>query len=148
MSSAAKAQEGALVVETGDGLYQNRVSVDGHVFLADEPLEAGGMDTGPDPYDLLAASLGACKSMTMRMYAQRKSWPLTRAQVRVVHAKVFAKDCEDCETDHGSIDEFRVEIELTGDLDDEQRARLIEISERCPVHRTLQGEIKIRTQAV
>ena len=140
------ASQGAQVVETGDGLYQNRVSVDGHVFLVDEPLDAGGMDTGPDPYDLLAASLGACKSMTMRMYAQRKGWPLQRAEVRVVHGKIHAKDCEDCQSADGQIDEFQVEIKLTGKLDDEQRARLLEISERCPVHRTLQGEVKIRTR--
>jgi uncharacterized OsmC-like protein/alpha/beta superfamily hydrolase len=138
--------EGHVVAqETGDGAYTNLVRSGQHSFLADEPVYVGGADAGPSPYDLLAASLAACKSMTMRMYANQKNWKLETASVSVKHDKVHAADCEDCETREGKIDVFTVSITLEGNLDEAQRAKLIEISGKCPVHRTLMGEVKIRT---
>ncbi len=137
--------EGAVVAEeTGDGPYTNLVHAGKHFLLADEPLDVGGKDLGPSPYDLLAASLAACKSMTMRMYADHKKWPVERIAVSVKHEKVHAEDCADCETREGKIDTFTVGITLEGDLDEAQRARMIEIAEKCPVHRTLSGDVKIR----
>lgn len=137
--------EGAVVAEeTGDGPYTNLVRSGKHFLLADEPLDVGGKDMGPSPYDLLAASLAACKSMTMRMYAKQKKWPVDRIAVSVKHEKIHAEDCADCETREGKIDAFTVGITIEGDLDDAQRARMIEISGKCPVHRTLMSEVKIR----
>ena len=130
--------------ETGAGRLQVRIAAGRHTLLADEPLAVGGLDSGPNPYELLAAALGACKAMTMRLYAERKGWPLARARVTLRHGKIHAADCADCETREGRVDEFRCEIALDGALDAEQRARIFEIAERCPVHRTLTGEIKIR----
>ncbi len=138
--------EGVVTVEeTGYHKFQNNISAGGAAFLADEPAKVGGGGTGPTPYDLLAASLGACKSMTMRMYADHKKLPLERVRVEVTHDKIHAKDCEDCETKTARIDEFRVAIHLTGKLDDAQRQRIIEIAERCPVQATLQNDVRIRT---
>ena len=134
-----------VVEETGNGRLQNQVRVGSHSFLADEPKSLGGDDAGPTPYDLLAASLGACKSMTMRLYAERKEIPLDRIQVALSHGRVHAADCADCETMDGQIDTFDVQVVLEGALDEQQRVRLLEIADRCPVHRTLHGEIKIRT---
>ena len=140
-------EHGSVIVrETGNGSFQQEVLVGPHRLLADEPKSVGGTDTGPTPYDLLLAGLGACTTMTVRMYADRKKLPLERITATLRHDKIHAKDCEDCETRDGKIDEIRREIELVGDLDDAQRARLMEISEKCPVHRTLHSEIKIRTQ--
>ncbi len=137
--------EGAVVAEeTGDGQFTNLVQSGRHFLLADEPVDVGGKDSGPSPYDLLAASLAACKSMTMRMYARQKNWPVDRIAVEVKHDKIHAADCRDCETRDGKIDTFTVSIRIEGDLDDAQRARMIEISEKCPVHRTLMSEVKIR----
>jgi uncharacterized OsmC-like protein/alpha/beta superfamily hydrolase len=135
-----------LVRETGKGPFQQEVLAAGHRLLADEPVSVGGTDTGMSPYELLLASLGACTAMTIRMYADRKALPLDRVSVRLHHEKIHAEDCADCETREGRIDEIERTIELTGDLDDAQRQRLLEISEKCPVHRTLHSEIKIRTR--
>ncbi len=118
-----------------------------HRMAADEPAEAGGADQGPGPYEWLLGALGACKSMTVRMYAERKGWPLREVEVRLSHAHIHAKDCSDCETREGHLDEIRAEVRLVGELDSSQRARLLEIAGRCPVHRTLVSEIKIRTLA-
>ena len=138
--------EGYVVAEeTGDGLYTNLVHSGQHMLMADEPRDVGGEDLGPSPYELLAASLAACKSMTLRMYANQKKWDVTRIAVAVKHDKIHAADCADCETREGKIDTFTVSITLEGNLDDSQRARMIEMSEKCPVHRTLSSEVKILT---
>ncbi len=117
-----------------------------HRISADEPTAAGGTDTGPNPYDLLLAALGSCTSMTVAMYARRKQWPLQAVTVRLRHSKIHAADCESCETQEGLLDRIERVVELRGPLDEEQRARLLEIANRCPVHRTLTSEIDIRTR--
>jgi putative redox protein len=150
-ASEAAAEESpsgqVLVRETRNGAFQQEVIVGRHRLLADEPVSVGGTDTGPGPYDLLLAALGACTAMTVRMYADRKQLPLERVSVTLSHDKVHADDCADCETREGKVDVIEREIELTGDLDEAQRARMMEISEKCPVHRTLHSEIKVRTRA-
>jgi putative redox protein len=117
-----------------------------HRLTADEPLGAGGSDLGPNPYDMLLAALGACTSMTLRLYADHKKWPLERVAVRLSHEKIHAADCADCETRDGKIDRIEREIDLSGPLDDAQRQRLLEIAEKCPVHRTLHSEIKVASR--
>lgn len=145
--AAAQLPPGVVRVrETGGGAFENTITVGGHRFLADEPATVGGGDAGPTPYDLLAAALGACVSMTVRMYAARKAWPLEHINVDVSHAKIHAADCADCETREGKVDQLRVSLTLEGPLDEEQRARLIEIARKCPVHRTLHSEIKTRIE--
>jgi uncharacterized OsmC-like protein/fermentation-respiration switch protein FrsA (DUF1100 family) len=134
------------VAETRTARYQCEVLAGPHRLLADEPASVGGTDTGPNPYDLLLASLGSCTAMTLRMYADRKGWPLERATVDLRHSKVHAADCADCETREGKVDVIERAIRLDGPLDDEQRARLLEIADMCPVHRTLHGEIVVRTR--
>jgi uncharacterized OsmC-like protein/alpha/beta superfamily hydrolase len=132
-------------VYTGPEGFQTDVVVNGHRLLADEPTSVGGSDLGPSPYDLLIAGLGACTSMTLRMYADRKKWPLIGVTVRLRHTKIHAADCADCETETGRVDQIERELTLHGDLDPTQRDRLVAIADRCPVHRTLHGEIKVRT---
>jgi putative redox protein len=135
-----------VVAEAGEGEFAQAISVGGrHSLRADEPLDFGGTDSGPSPYDFLLAGLGACTTMTMRMYASRKNLPLVRASVTLRHDKIHAKDCEDCETKVGKIDRIAREITLEGDLDEVQRAKLLEIADKCPVHRTLHGEILVET---
>ncbi|MSP48297.1 MAG: osmotically inducible protein C [Alphaproteobacteria bacterium] len=131
------------VRETRSGRFAQRIRVGRHLLSADEPASVGGGDTGPGPYDLLSAALGACTSMTMRMYAERKGWPLERATVRLRHEKVHAADCADCETKPQKIDRIERSICLEGPLDDEQRRRLLEIADKCPVHQTLHRENEI-----
>jgi len=139
------AAPGTVVVqEAGEGKFAQDINIGGKFPLrADEPVDYGGTDTGGSPYDLLLAGLGACKSMTMRMYAERKKFPLEHAKVTLKHDKIHAEDCEDCETKDGKVDQISVDIELTGDLTDEQRQKIYEISYKCPVHRTLESEISI-----
>lgn len=142
-------EDGIVVQETGRGRYSNAVSVHGrHLLRADEPLSVGGTDSGPTPYDFLLAALGACKSMTMRMYAERKGWPLEQARVILRHDKIHAEDCENCETETGKVDRIETEISLSGDLSGEQRQRIFEIAERCPVHQTLTHEVKLTAKLV
>jgi putative redox protein len=132
-----------VIVSSKSGLAQEIVSGN-HRWRADEPVPFG-TDTGPSPYELLLASLGACTSMTLRLYAQRKGLDLEVVTVRLQHSRIHADDCLDCETKTGFLDRIDREIELTGTLDDAQKRRLLEIADRCPVHRTLTSEINIRT---
>jgi putative redox protein len=144
--AAADENARAVVVsETGEGKFQQSVAVGPHHFLADEPAAVGGMDSGPSPYDLLIAGLGACTAMTLRLYADQKGLPLTGVSVTLRHAKIHAADCTTCETKEGKIDRIERTIALEGPLDAAQRARLLEIADKCPVHRTLTSEVEIRT---
>ena len=135
-----------LVQETREGKFSQTVAAGRHVIHADEPVAAGGTDTGLSPYDLLLAGLGACTSMTIRMYANLKGFPLERATVELRHEKIHAADCTDCETREGKIDRIDRLIRLEGPLSEEQRAKLLEISNKCPVHRTLHSEVTIPTR--
>ena len=141
---AAASSEGTVTVtETGAGTYTQQVIAGRHLLAADEPPPIGD-DAGPTPDDLLLAGLGACTSMTVRMYADRKGW-LERVRVTLRHSRIHAKDCVGCETTKGWIHHIDRDIELAGDLDDTQRQRLLDIAERCPVHQTLTSEIQIAT---
>ena len=128
-----------------DALAQEIV-IGRHRLSADEPTSLGGTDTGPNPYDLLLAALGSCKSVTVTMYARRKAWPLDSVTVRLRHEKVHANDCESCESEDVLLDRIECDLEFAGKLTAEQRARLLEIANRCPVHRTLTSEIDISTR--
>jgi putative redox protein len=130
---------------TWTGGFRTDVIAGGHALVADEPASVGGTAAGPSPYDLLSAALAACTSMTLKMYASHKKLKLESATVRVRHGKIHAADCEDCETTEGRIDRFERELLLVGELSEEQRQRLLEIADRCPVHRTLHAEVKLRT---
>jgi putative redox protein len=126
--------------------FLSPVNANGHELLADEPEAHGGSDQGPTPYDFLAAALGSCTVMTLNMYARRKEWPLEKVKVSLTHDRIHAKDCEDCESGDGQVHVLNREIRIEGNLDEAQRQRLLEIADRCPVHRTLVGEIKVRTR--
>jgi putative redox protein len=132
------------VTETGTGTYTQQVTVGRHQLVADEPQPIGD-DEGPTPYDLLLAALGACTSMTVRMYANRKGWRLDRIQVTLQHKRIHAQDCADCETKVGWVSHIDRAIEITGDLDEVQRQQLMHIAERCPVHQTLTSEVDVTT---
>jgi uncharacterized OsmC-like protein/alpha/beta superfamily hydrolase len=135
-----------VVRETRVGKFQQTVAIGPHHLIADEPVAAGGNDTGPGPYDFLLTGLGACTSMTMRLYADRKALPLDRVTVTLRHSKIYAKDCADCETKEGMIDQMERVIAMDGALDEAQRAKLMEIADKCPVHRTLTSEVRIVTR--
>lgn len=136
-----------LVIERGSGKFANQITSSGHDLNADEPKSYGGDNTGPTPYDLLLSSLGACTSMTLRMYADHKGLALDRIAVKLTHKKIHAEDCADCETKEGKIDYIEKEIEIIGPtLTPEQRQRLLEIADMCPVHRTLHSEVKIESR--
>lgn len=135
-----------VVVKSGSQLYVQEIESDGLRWRADEPVEAGGQGSGPSPYGLLLSALGACTSMTLQMYASRKQWPLSGVEVRLAHRRTHAKDCSDCESKEGFIAEIDLTLTVRGDLTGEQRARLLEIAGKCPVKRTLEGEIKIRSK--
>ena len=139
--------QGVAVEETRSGRYTQVVRARGHQFLGDEPTSVGGDDAGPTPYELLLAALGTCTSMTLRMYADRKGWPLGPVKVRLSHDRIHAKDCEACESTEGRVDRIVRELALPGDLSAEQRTRLLEIADRCPVHRTLESEVHVVTHA-
>lgn len=143
----ADLEEGQVEVsETGAGKFANQVRAGRHLLPADEPKTMGGTDTGPTPYDYLLAGLGACTTMTLRMYAQRKKLPLENVSVRLSHHRVHAQDCADCESGEGQIAEIQRVIRLQGDLSVDQREKLLEIADRCPVHRTLVHQIKVRSR--
>jgi uncharacterized OsmC-like protein/pimeloyl-ACP methyl ester carboxylesterase len=143
-----KAKAGAVVVqETGRGKFENHVVVGDHHFLTDEPVDFGGSDSGPTPYQFLNTALGGCTAMTVRMYADRKQWPLDRVTVTLDHAKGHAEDCEACaEGEERRVDIIERKIRFEGDLDTAQRAKLLEIADKCPVHRTLNSPVVIRTR--
>jgi uncharacterized OsmC-like protein len=139
----------AEVVVTGSAAgFAQEIQAGSHRMTADEPVSVGGTDTGPGPYDLLLAALGACTSMTIAMYARRKNWPLARVTVRLRHSRIYAADCAECETREGMLDRIERDIQFHGTLTAEQHSRLMEIANKCPVHRTLTSEINIRTRAV
>jgi len=126
--------------------FAQEIDVGNHQLKSDEPLEAGGTNTGPSPYDLLLAALGSCTSMTIAMYAKRKKLPLEDVTVRLKHSRIHAADCADCDTKEGMLEKIEREIVLTGALTEEERARLLQIANKCPVHRTLTSEIKIESR--
>jgi len=133
------------VVVRGDAHgFKQEIVAGRHRLIADEPVTAGGGDVGPDPYDYLLTALGVCTSMSVGLYARRKQFPLESVTVSLWHSHIHAKDCEECETKEGMLDRIDVEIELTGSLSAEQHSKLMEIADKCPVHRTLTSEINIR----
>jgi uncharacterized OsmC-like protein/pimeloyl-ACP methyl ester carboxylesterase len=146
-AEANEAPRNVVVRETRNGKFQQTVTTGPHRMIADEPIAVGGQDSGPGPYDFVLAGLGACTSMTMRMYADRKSLPLDRVTVTLKHSKIHAKDCEECENREGMLDQIDRVIAIEGALDADQRKRLMEIADKCPVHRTLTSEIRIVTKA-
>lgn len=135
---------------TGEGRLENGFVVSmmaaGQTLVADEPLEQGGSGHGPTPYDYLSLALVSCTVMTVNMYARHKKWPLESVRAEVRHGKIHARDCEKCETKEGKVDRFDRVLYLAGELDDDQRQRLLEIANRCPVHRTLHEEVDVRTR--
>ena len=143
-ASAPAAPDEGVRTRTGDS-YRTAIQAGPHALVSDEPEEVGGDDEGPTPYDLLLSALGSCTGMTLRMYADRKEWPLDETIVRLSHQKIHATDCENCDTEEGKVDRIHREIEVRGDLSDEQRARLLEIANKCPVHRTLHSEVSVQS---
>ena len=135
----------SVVVSTANDSFTTSIQSGKHQLIADEPASVGGNDFGPSPYDLLTAALGACTSMTLQMYAKRKGWDLQEAIVHLAHSKDHAKDCEECESPRAKIDQFDKELELIGNLSEDQRTRLLEIADKCPVHKTLHNEVQVRT---
>ncbi len=148
MSETTTATNPRVVVHGSTKGFTQEITVGRHRLQADEPLAVGGTDTGPNPYDLLVSALGACTSMTVSMYARRKHWPLESVTVRLRHSKIHAEDCAGCETKHHMLDRIERDVELHGLLSEEQRERLLEIANKCPVHKTLTSQIHIVTQLV
>ena len=136
-----------IVVRGGSEGFKQEIAAGKHRLLADEPVSTGGGDAGPDPYDYLLASLGVCMSMTIGFYARRHQLPLENITISLWHSRIYAKDCEECETREGTLDRIDVEVELTGSLNEAQHAKLMQIAAKCPVHRTLTSEINIRLRA-
>ena len=137
------------VIVHGDAKgFAQRIDIGAHHLVADEPVSYGGTDTGASPYDLILAALGSCTSMTIGLYARKRKWPLENISVSLRHSKIHAQDCEECETKEGRIDRIEMEIHLDGQLSDEQRATLMGVAGKCPIHQTLTHEINIKTRAV
>ena len=143
-----KSDVGGVVVRGSASGFSQEILAGRHRMTADEPASAGGTDTGPSPYDFLLAALGACTSMTLGMYARRKGWPLEEVTVNLRHSKIHASDCADCEAKNEMLDRIDRDIHMAGSLTMEQRTKLLEIADKCPVHRTLTSKIDIRTRAV
>jgi uncharacterized OsmC-like protein len=137
-----------VIVRGGGATFVQEIVAGSHRLTSDEPVAVGGTDAGPTPYGLLLASLGACTSMTVAMYARRNGWPLEGVTVWLRHSRIHASDCSDCETLAGMLDRIEQDIRFTGPLTVEQHSRLREIADKCPVHRTLTSEIDIRTREV
>ena len=136
-------QANEVVVRAGDRDFVTEISARGHTLIADEPVESGGTNAGPTPYDYLAAALGSCTAMTIRMFADRRGWPLEGVSVRLRHSRVHEEDCEGCEEGRVGIDQLEREVELTGPLTEEQHEGLLRIADRCPVGQTLARGIRI-----
>lgn len=137
-----------IVTESGEGKFTQKITIGPHVLIADEPLSSGGNDLGPSPYDFLLAGLGSCTAMTLRMYANLKKLALEKIIVRLQHQKIYAKDCTDCENSNSKIDHIYRQIDLQGNLSADERQKLLEIANKCPVHRTLTSKISITTELV
>src|SRR3989440_10360272 len=144
MATQTEKEAPHVVVHGGADTFKQEIVAGKHGLVADEPVSAGGGDAGPDPYDYLLAALGVCTSMTVGFYARRNKLPLENIKVSLWHSRIYAKDCEECETKEGMLDRIDLEVELTGSLSEAQRANLMEIAAKCPVHRTLTSEINIR----
>jgi len=148
MATTEQTEPGHVIVHGTAAGFAQEVEVGPHEIYADEPVAFGGTDSGPSPYDLLLAALGSCTSMTIGFYARKRRWPLEKITVSLRHSRIHAADCEECETKEGKIDRIELDIHLTGSLTDEQRAKLMEIADKCPVHQTLTSEINIRTRVI
>jgi putative redox protein len=148
MATTGQTEPGHVIVRGTAAGFAQEIEIGSHELHADEPVSFGGTESGPSPYDLLLAALGSCTSMTIGFYARKRSWPLEKITVSLQHSRIHAADCEECETKEGKIDRIELDIQLTGSLTDEQRAKLIEIAGKCPVHQTLTSEINIKTRAV
>jgi uncharacterized OsmC-like protein len=144
MSGQQHSKTPDVVVHGSARSFRQEIVFGKHSLVADEPVSAGGGDAGPDPYDYLLTALGACTSMTVGLYARRKQFPLENITVSLRHSRIYARDCEECETKEGMLDRIDVEVDLTGPLSAEQHDKLMEIAAKCPVHRTLTSEINIR----
>ena len=147
-STTKKSDLRGVVVRGSATGFAQEILAGPHRMIADEPVSAGGTDTGPSPYDFLLAALGACTSITVGMYARRKGWPLEEVTVHLRHSKIHASDCAECETKEGMLDRIERDIHFAGSLTTEQRSKLLEIANKCPVHRTLTSEIVVKTRAV
>jgi len=148
MATTEQTEPGHVIVHGTAAGFAQEIEIGSHELYADEPVSFGGTESGPSPYDLLLAALGSCTSMTIGFYARKRSWPLEKIIVSLRHSRIHAADCEDCETKEGKIDRIDLDIQLTGSLTDEQRAKLIEVAGKCPVHQTLTSEINIKTRVV
>jgi uncharacterized OsmC-like protein len=137
-----------VVVRGAASGFAQEIVIGPHRLTADEPIEVGGTETGPSPYDLLLAALGSCTSMTISLYARTKKWPLESVTIHLRHSRIHAADCRECETKMGKIDRIERKIHLIGSLEPEQHEKLLEIADKCPVHRTLKSEIDIQTTAI
>jgi uncharacterized OsmC-like protein len=137
------AQKYEVTVRVGARGYRAEVSAGGHSLVADEPVALGGTNEGPTPYDYLAAALGTCTAMTIRLYADRRGWPLDEVTVRLRHSRIHQKDCTECDARPVGIDQFARSIELSGDMTEEQRAGLLRVADRCPVGQTLERGVRI-----
>ena len=147
MTTQANSRTADVVVRGNSRSFEQQIAVGRHNLVADEPVNAGGGDAGPDPYDYLLTALGICTAMTAGFYARRNKLPLEDIKVSLWHSRIYAKDCEECETKQGMLDRIDLEVELTGSLSEAQHAKLMEIAAKCPVHRTLTSEINIRMRA-
>ena len=142
----AAVEPGTVIVHGRAAGFAQEIAAGRHPLTADEPISVGGTDTGPTPYDFLLAAIGSCTSMTVAMYARRKRWPLEAVTIKLRHSRIHAADCEACETKEGRLDHIDRTVELTGVLSEDQRARLLDIANKCPVHRTLLSEIHVATR--